>query len=648
LTRSPVGQIAGLNLQQIAGPRLSDLSVRAYVLYDESAAFAPELRERIPDALICLRLILNSDWGDPERTAREAARLVRDFPQVDVICPGNEQNLENNADSAAIALWSGRFADEWQRQGRPRAIVTPAVSPGRPFDLGALAGAWARFDYIGVHAYATLDDLGFGAALAHIAAHRAMWPQKDQLLTEFNIDKLEETTFRHAEGAAAVERFLRKLADLGYVKAAMWFLDDAHHDDQPYRLVRIPPLLDLFRRVGHEQGGQTPPGDGGSVDRNPTLAAIAAKYNITYKDGATIYVAELIERPDPANITADCPPDALCRVSTNDNQHQTAWASHVDLPFSHPAAYNPAQGQRGFYYAICEDARVDGLGWAFGLPDDTAPHRNVAVRFARRTGQPEPAPQPGGGTGTGPPPAPVPLAWRLAFADFARRNPAVGAPIADIDYLPPDFRRAIQFSEKAVLIYDGGVYAVPPLPAPLPSPTPPLVPARTLFFEDAGGVDVGPLLLQYAGITGVLLQGLIALIHAESGFDPHAVRRGAWPDVSAGYSQMTVQTAAGYGVGNGSADAANVESVLAALQDRETGIRLAAANYATCLGVVDRQFPGVSGDERLILGMRAYNGGAAYGLTDDYATKFASHIASYRAALDLTYRVLANKGWRPG
>src|SRR5437879_12450996 len=98
---------------------------------------------------------------------------------------------------------------------------------------------------------------------------------------------------------------------------------------------------------------------------------------------------------------------------------------------------------------------------------------------------------------------------------------------------------------------------------------------------------------------------------------------------------MTVQTAGAYGVGDGSADPANVEAVLTALQDRETGIRLAAAHYATCLGVVDRQFPGVAGDERLILGMRAYNGGAGYGVTDDYAIKFSSHIASYRAALDL-------------
>src|SRR5207248_2183687 len=83
----------------------------------------------------------------------------------------------------------------------------------------------------------------------------------------------------------------------------------------------------------------------------------------------------------------------------------------------------------------------------------------------------------------------------------------------------------------------------------------------------------------------------------ECGFDPSAVRRGAWPDVSAGYSQMTVQTAGAYGIGDGTADPANVTAVLTALQDRETGIRLAAAHYATCLGVVDRQFPGVAGDE---------------------------------------------------
>lgn len=388
-------------------------------------------------------------------------------------------------------------------------------------------------------------------------------------------------------------------------------------------------IVDEIIRAATLPPSSIPGGQGGGAEVEQIIAT-ERKYGITHRDGANIYLAELIERPDPPNITVEGPPDALVLVSTNDNQHQARGVGHADLPFSHPAAYNPADGERGFFYAECEGARVEGLGWAFGVPGDTAPHRNVAVRFARRD-KPIPPPIP--------PPEVKTMEWKLAFADYASLHPEVGQPIADIAHLPPDFRRAVQYSDRAVLVYDNGIYCVPQKPnAPAP-------PAKVLFFEDSSFVDVGPLLTKYADMYGVPLAGLVALIHAECGFNTHAVRRGVWPDVGAGYSQMTVQTAAGYGYGNGSADPANVEAVLSALQDRETGIRLAAAHFAICLGVVDKQISGWSGDERIILGLRAYNGGTGYGLTLDYASKFAGHIQSYRDALDLAHRVLANKGW---
>lgn len=174
---------------------------------------------------------------------------------------------------------------------------------------------------------------------------------------------------------------------------------------------------------------------------------------------------------------------------------------------------------------------------------------------------------------------------------------------------------------------------------------PPPTPTNALSFEDATNTDVGPLLTKYAGLEEIPLVGLVALIHAESGFDPTAVRRGAWPDVSAGYSQMTVQTAAGYGLGDGTDDPTNVEAVLGALQGRETGIRLAARHFAMCLSVARQRFPSASGDELLLLGMRAYNGGTDYGLTDDYAVKYAANLASYGRALELAHMVLKGKGW---
>jgi len=229
------------------------------------------------------------------------------------------------------------------------------------------------------------------------------------------------------------------------------------------------------------------------------------------------------------------------------------------------------------------------------------------------------------------------MEWKLAFEEYHRQHPEIGEPIVDIQYLPPDWARALQYSVTTVLVYTNG--KVYPCPEPGPAPGAPL------FFEDSTFYDVGPWLTQYAEANGLELAGLIGLIHAESAFNPFAVRRGVWPDVSGGFSQMTIQTAAGYGLGDGSATPANVDPVLDALCDRETGIRLASEHYAMCLGVVDAQMSRLEGDERLVMGLRAYNGGTAYGLTPEYASAYPSHIAAYEQAVALAHQVLRGKGW---
>lgn len=458
--------LAGVNLQAIDGPGDTDLYLGNHMVYDPSAAYLPELRSRVPDTLIILRAIegVNSFWGDPERTARQCNDLVRQFPQADRLCPANEQNHEFNADSGAIAAWCRRFRAEWNRLGYRCPLVTPAVSTGKPFDLGALRDEWSYWDFIGVHAYATLSDLEFNAAKAHIQAHHQAWPTHRLSLTEYNIDKLQETTYRHQEGANAVSNFLNWLVAYQWVDVAQWFLKQAAHDDQPYEMVKIQPLLSLHRQIGHQASS----GSGGGnvvpppVPPNAEIARIEAKYNISHRDTDKMYLAELIERPDPPAIAAYGPADATVLVSTADNLHQGRGPGYAETAFSHPAAYFPTQGQKGFFYAECEGARVDGLGWAFGIPGDTAPHRNVAVKFARRDG----GGGGGGGGGIGPGPTPPPstgYTWSGAFADYAAAHPEVGQPVGQIVYLPQirePWPCAAQISMSHVLVWPAGAPVV--------------------------------------------------------------------------------------------------------------------------------------------------------------------------------------------
>jgi hypothetical protein len=434
--------LAGTHLQHhLSGDRISDLGCRVYTVLDESSPFLPELRRRIPDALIALRLLQHSHWGDPERTAREGAELVRQYPQADLCIPSNEDNLEHGAGMTLIAEWSQRFLEEWQRQGAPCRAGTPAISPGVPYDLGPLQGAWAAFPVIVAHAYWAVPD-DPGPALGMVRSHHAHWPDHLIFVSELNCGQPGELENQPALWGRLVEgtgRFMDELATLGYVEGATWFVEDSR--DQLFRLVRIPPLLDLYRRIGHE-AGDTP------VPIPPTppsgdIARIEAIYGITHTDGVGYFLESLEERTDPALITATGPVDTTVIVMTNDNQHRADGKGRAEMPFSHPAQYQPvSQGEKGWYHAICGDARVDGLGWAYDRPPVMqGPHVSVVAHFARR---PTPQPQPPTGT-----------VWEGAFADYARAHPEVGRALGVAVYAPSDWRCCLQVSASHCLCWNG-------------------------------------------------------------------------------------------------------------------------------------------------------------------------------------------------
>jgi len=449
MARTPLSRLAGVNLQKLDGPGDSDLNLANHMVFDPSAAYLPELRARVPDTVIFLRAIqgVNSFWDDPRRTARQCADLVHQFPQADRIVPANEQNFEFNASSVAIAEWSNAFIEEWARQGWLRPVVTPAVSTGRAFNLSQLQAAWARWDFIGVHAYATFDDLSFGPAKGHIQAHRGTWPGKTLSLTETNIEQLEQTTYRHQEGTDAYLNFLHWLVAIGYVDVAQWFLKEAEHGDQPYQMVKIPPLLSLHRMLGHQVdgGGQAPPSP-----EPPTggVARIEAIYRITHTDSERMVLARLVERGDPPTIRAQGPPDARIVVRTADGQHRAEGTGSAELGFSHPAAYQPiSEGEMGFYEAECEGAVVRGLGWAYDQPPVLqAPHSNVLVEFVRRATRPDPEPPPADNGG-----------WSGAFADYFKAHPQIGRAEGDVAYHPEQgpWETAGQVSATTLLIWDG-------------------------------------------------------------------------------------------------------------------------------------------------------------------------------------------------
>ena len=146
---------------------------------------------------------------------------------------------------------------------------------------------------------------------------------------------------------------------------------------------------------------------------------------------------------------------------------------------------------------------------------------------------------------------------------------------------------------------------------------------------------------------------LLSLLIAESGLNPHAERFGTrtqeaqryiisgdwaglehiinltWPDISFGLSQLTVSTAASYGIGSGSKTAANCIAVRRVLFDRWTAISLGARHFARSIAAVVRfQDP-----EPVLAALIHYNSGAYQPRGNWYWERWTGNIYTYRQAL---------------
>lgn len=128
---------------------------------------------------------------------------------------------------------------------------------------------------------------------------------------------------------------------------------------------------------------------------------------------------------------------------------------------------------------------------------------------------------------------------------------------------------------------------------------------------------------------GLPIVAVLAMLKAESGLDPDAVRYGVWPDVSGGFSQLTVETAARYGIGNGQNTQENIQAVLAMLCDRATAIDLGTRHLAAAFRVTEGQ---AIGDEAIIWALAYYNAGT-YAFNPWYWSQYSQNVANYRGCL---------------
>lgn len=146
-------------------------------------------------------------------------------------------------------------------------------------------------------------------------------------------------------------------------------------------------------------------------------------------------------------------------------------------------------------------------------------------------------------------------------------------------------------------------------------------------------MDIGPLCTAAAERENVPLVVLLAMLWAESNLTRTALRQGIWPDWSAGMSQITVQTAARYGLGDGTP--ASWGLVQEALFDRETSINLGARHLAQCWRQAERW------GERELQALLAFNSGTPQTPGNWYWEHYASHIARYQQALTWAQRIAA-------
>src|SRR5262245_38801064 len=280
-----------------------------------------------------------------------------------------------------------------------------------------------------------LEDLAFTAAKGHLQAHRQRWPGKPLAITESDIEKLEETTYRHAEGAAAYESWLDYVTGLGYVAELSYFLQDSH--DQPYRLVRIPPLLDLHRRVGHEADGGNPgPGPEPPDPPDPPSAGLEAKYNLTVRTTASMGVRFEDVTNGTVELEALGPATERVVLQTADGQNRAEGYGRAAVVMAASSKYFPQNGEHGPWQALCGGARVDGLGM---MPDHSHPRTIFAAEGS----------------------APAPTGWSGAFSDYALAHPEVGSAIGDVAYAPQPgpWVCCIQVSQTHALVWNGWVVA---------------------------------------------------------------------------------------------------------------------------------------------------------------------------------------------
>jgi hypothetical protein len=117
------------------------------------------------------------------------------------------------------------------------------------------------------------------------------------------------------------------------------------------------------------------------------------------------------------------------------------------------------------------------------------------------------------------------------------------------------------------------------------------------------------------------------------GTEPERGKEGPLAGCERGFSQITVATAAGYGVGNGENSEWNIQATLAALCDRATAIDLGARHLANCLDYVDEILPGLGAEQRELQGLITYNSGGPQVEGNWYWHQYMQNIENYIGCL---------------
>lgn len=176
-------------------------------------------------------------------------------------------------------------------------------------------------------------------------------------------------------------------------------------------------------------------------------------------------------------------------------------------------------------------------------------------------------------------------------------------------------------------------------------------------MQDRQGVDLWPLVAAAAAREGLSARLVLALLQAESGLNPWAERwgmetapaktalaAGDWAtlarilaqwshDTSFGLSQITVPTARGLGVGDGSASVENALAVRQALFNRRNAVDLGARHLASCwrrAGTYDLSHWGIS---RELAALVIYNAGMLWPPSDPWWQRWDENVQAYESAL---------------